>query len=30
MQPDFRAVDEEVLHHTQGCHPISSIDEWTS
>jgi hypothetical protein len=30
MQPDFRAANEEVLHHAQGCHSISPSDEWSS
>jgi hypothetical protein len=30
LQPDFRAADEEVLHHAQVCHSISPSDEWSS
>jgi transposase-like protein len=26
----IQAADEEVLHHTQGCHSISPLDEWSS
>lgn len=30
MQPGLRAADEEVLHHTQGCHSLSPSDKWAS